>query len=381
MHRVLRNPRALAPDAPYPRELRAILSREALAEASRVIRSWPGYRPTPLVALPRMAAEAGVARIWYKDEATRFGLGSFKALGGAYAVSRLLRREQRSPRDITVTCATDGNHGRAVAWAAQRFGCRAVVYMHERVSAGRVEAIERYGAKVVRTPGNYDESVRQAAADALRNGWMVVSDTSYEGYVEVPRDVMQGYAVMAEEALAQLPAAEWPTHVFVQGGVGGLAASVCAYLWETAAARRPAFVVVEPDKADCLYRSAEAGRPVSVPGELDTVMAGLACGEPSPLAWRVLQPGANAFMTIADAAAIACMRALADGATGDFPVVAGESGVAGLAGMLLAAQSRELGLGAESRVLVFGTEGATDPELYERLVGLPQRQPKSSAGP
>ncbi|HET9576750.1 MAG TPA: diaminopropionate ammonia-lyase [Usitatibacter sp.] len=381
MHRLLRNPRALGREAPYPDRLRAIQSREALAVAAREIRSWPGYHPTPLVALHGMAAAAGVARIWYKDEATRFGLGSFKALGGAYAVRRALDREGRSARDVTVTCATDGNHGRAVAWAAQRFGCRAVIYMHERVSHGRIQAVERYGARVVRTPGNYDESVRRAAAEAKRKGWIVVSDTSYDGYVDVPRDVMQGYALMADEALAQLPASEWPTHVFVQGGVGGLAASVCAFFWETAGPRRPRFIVVEPDKADCLYRSAESGKPVSVPGELDTVMAGLACGEPSLIAWRILEPGADAFITIPDEAAISCMRTLADGADGDFPIVAGESGVAGLAGLLAAAASGDLDLGVESRVLVFGTEGATDPELYRRLLAGDQRQPKSSSGP
>ncbi|MGE5098103.1 MAG: diaminopropionate ammonia-lyase [Betaproteobacteria bacterium] len=381
MHRLLRNPRALGREAPYPDRLRAIQSREALAVAAREIRSWPGYHPTPLVALHGMAAAAGVARIWYKDEATRFGLGSFKALGGAYAVRRALDREGRGARDVTVTCATDGNHGRAVAWAAQRFGCRAVIYMHERVSHGRIQAVEHYGARVVRTPGNYDESVRRAAAEAKRKGWIVVSDTSYDGYVDVPRDVMQGYALMADEALAQLPAAEWPTHVFVQGGVGGLAASVCAYFWETAGPRRPRLIVVEPDKADCLYRSAESGKPVSVPGELDTVMAGLACGEPSLIAWRILEPGADAFITIPDEAAISCMRTLAEGADGDFPIVAGESGVAGLAGLLAAAASGDLDLGAESRVLVFGTEGATDPELYRRLLAGDQRQPKSSSGP
>jgi diaminopropionate ammonia-lyase len=241
------------------------------------------------------------------------------------------------------------------------------------VSQGRRDAIARYGAEVRCVPGNYDDSVRRAAADAAAEGWHVVSDTSYEGYTDVPRDVMQGYAIMVDEALAQLPAGVLPTHVFVQGGVGGLAASVCAHLWETLGESRPRLVVVEPDKADCLYRSAVAGHPVTVVGELDTIMAGLACGEVSLLAWRILEPGADAFMTIGDATAAAFMRILADGRHGDPAIVAGESGVAGLAGAMLAARDARgraaLGLDRDSVVLVFGTEGATDPELYRTIVG------------
>ena len=210
-----------------------------------------------------------------------------------------------------MTCATDGNHGRSVAWGAQTFGCRCVIYVHETVSEGRCRAIAAYGAEVRRVAGTYDDAVRRAAADAAAQGWTVVSDTSYEGYTDVPRDVMQGYSLMVEEALAQ--AATLPSHVFVQGGVGGLAAGVCSYLWERYGAARPRFVVVEPDKADCLYRSAVAGRPTPAEGALDTIMAGLACGEVSILAWRILEQGTDAFMTIGDDAAADCMRLLADG--------------------------------------------------------------------
>jgi diaminopropionate ammonia-lyase len=218
--------------------------------------------------------------------------------------------------------------------------------------------------------------VRQAAQDAARLGRYVVSDTSYPGYMEVPKDVMQGYAVMADEALRQLREAgdgELPTHVFLQGGVGGLAAAVCAHFWEQLGERRPRFIVVEPDKAACLYESARAGKPVAVHGDLDTVMAGLACGEVSLLAWEVLHPGAQAFLTVDDEAALETVRLLASGTYGDAPIVAGESAVAGLTGCLAAladpAVRDVLGLDAGSRVLVFGSEGATDPELYQRIVG------------
>ncbi|MCP1632159.1 diaminopropionate ammonia-lyase [Kerstersia gyiorum] len=383
-------------DAPYGPRQQAILGGEAFRRADAQIRRWPGYCPTPLRDLAGLAQAAGVRQILYKQEAHRFGLGSFKALGGAYAVSRLLLRElgqrlgrddlgiddllsgkyRETTQDITVTCATDGNHGRSVAWGAERFGCQCVIYIHATVSEGRKTAIESYGAQVVRTPGNYDDSVRQAAEDAARLGRFVVSDTSYPGYMEVPKDVMQGYGVMADEALQQLTQSEdggLPTHVFLQGGVGGLAAAVCAHFWEQLGTRRPRFIVVEPDKAACLYESAKAGKPVAVHGELDTVMAGLACGEVSLLAWEILHPGVQAFLTVDDEAALDTVRLLADSPYGDAPLVAGESAVAGLAGALAAladpAARQALGLDANSRVLLFGSEGATDPVLYEQIVG------------
>ena len=286
---------------------------------------------------------------------------------------------------ITISCATDGNHGRSVAWGAQRHGCRCVIYVHARVSAGRVEAIKRYGAEVVRVAGNYDDSVRVAAADAAANGYFVVSDTSYPGYLDVPRDVMQGYTVMVEEILGQMDAPALPTHVFVQGGVGGLAAAVCGHLWERLGARRPKLIVVEPEQAACLYHSAQAGAPVTVNGALDTIMAGLACGEVSTLAWRILDSGAFAFQTVDDAAAMAAMRLLADGGDSDAPIVAGESAVAGLAACIAVAARRDwrgqLGLDADSRVLLIGSEGATDPALFERIVGRPARAVATGKAP
>lgn len=377
----------------YPPDFLPLQSRAAGRRAATEIAAWPGFAPTPLHDLKGLATAAGLGAVYYKDEGGRFGLGSFKALGGAYAVLRLLQdhvataigvvpdsitgadlmagRHAALVRDVTVTCATDGNHGRSVAWGASLFGCRCVIYIHALVSDGRRAAIEAFGAQVVRTAGNYDESVRQAQADAERQGWFVVSDTSYPGYEDVPRKVMQGYAVMAAEALAQCP--QPPTHIFVQGGVGGLAAAVLAHAWETLGAACPTLVVVEPDRADCLRRSAEAGRPVVVDGALDTMMAGLACGEVSLVAWKILSAGAAGFMAIDDDSAAAMMRRLATPAGGDPPVVAGESAVAGLAGALAAredaALAATLGLGPQSRILVFGTEGATDPALYAQIVG------------
>ncbi|MEO3473904.1 diaminopropionate ammonia-lyase [Roseomonas sp. CAU 1739] len=366
-----------------------VLPDSGFRRAREEIASWPGYAQTPLVDLPDAAAAARVGSVHYKDEGGRFGLGSFKALGGAYAVMRLLQAElakrgtanaataaelmagayKDATKAITVCCATDGNHGRSVAWGARLFGAACVIFVHEHVSQGRRDAIAQYGAEIRVVPGNYDDAVREAQKQADANGWFVVSDTSYPGYTEVPRDVMQGYRVMADEAADQIGAA--PTHVFIQGGVGGVAAAVATQM-RARFGNATRVVIAEPDKAACLLASVEAGAPTTITGDLDTLMAGLACGEPSLLAWQELERSAFAVMAVPDDSAVACMKALAARRP---PVVAGESAVAGLAALLLAAREpfarAALGLDDTSRILLFGTEGATDPEVYARLVGPP----------
>jgi diaminopropionate ammonia-lyase len=390
--RALRNPAAAPPAEPYGPERSQTLDQAGFDAAYAEISGWPGYAATPLVRLAALARSLRLARIDYKDERGRFGLGSFKALGGAYAVANVLKRrvaaatgrgdvtarqllsQEFAPivRAATVTCATDGNHGRSVAWGAQLFGCRCVIFVHERVSQGRRDAIARYGAQVREVKGNYDDAVRHAAASAEANGWTVVSDTSYPGYRDIPRDVMHGYGVMAQEIARQLDD-EPPTHVFVQAGVGALAAAICASFWLRWGPRRPLFTVVEPLRADCVYRSIEAGRPVAVGGDLDTVMAGLACGEVSELAWAILRGGVNAAVAVDDGYALEAVRTLARPAAGDAPIVAGETGGAGL-GALLAARDypdirHTLALDASARVLLLGSEGDTDPALYRAIVG------------
>jgi diaminopropionate ammonia-lyase len=359
-----------------------VLPSAGFRRAKAEITSWPGYRPTPLRTV---AGVAGVAQVWIKDEGSRFGLGSFKALGGAYAVVTLLGAElarrgvansvtaadleagryAAAAGAITVACATDGNHGRSVAWGAARFHCRCVIFVHETVSQGRVDAIAGFGARVVRVPGNYDDAVREADRQACDNGWFIVSDTSYAGYTEVPREVMQGYRLMADEAADQWTGPD-PTHVFVQAGVGGAAAAVSVQLrarYDTA----PLLVVVEPDRAACLLASARAGARTVVPGELETTMAGLACGEPSLLAWQELERAAYAFMSISDGAAVDSLRFLAGAG-----LAVGESGVAGLAALRLAMASsaamEALRLTADSRILLFGTEGVSDPVVYDNVL-------------
>ena len=374
--------------ADYPSELLEIASLEKSRLAVAEISRWPGYQPTPLYQLASLAQDTGVDKIFYKDESQRFNLKSFKALGGAYAVARQLQariyqhcgqnasidellgdRYQSIIDEVVISCATDGNHGRSVAWGCQMFGCRCVIYIHRDVSAGRQQAMQALGADVIRIDGNYDASVKQADNEASLHHRIIVSDTSYPGYMEIPKDVALGYTVMLAEAVEQMQGSI-PTHVFIQAGVGGLAAAVCAYFWELWGEQRPRFIVVEPEQANCLQQSARAGKPVAVEGDLDTLMAGLSCGEVSTLAWEILKPGANDFMTVSEDAVAHWMRMLANG---EPAIEAGESAIAGLAALVAArddkAMSSTLGLNESSRIFVIGTEGATDAELYRELVG------------
>lgn len=386
------NSRAASATEPYGSERSGVMSQAGFAAAYAEITQWPGYVPTALVQLPGLAQTLGLGALYYKDESKRFSLKSFKALGGAYAVFRLIQQAVAreygyvpTPGDIlsgryrdlisklTVTCATDGNHGRSVAWGAQTFGCRCVIYVHAQVSQGRADAIAAFGARVERVDGNYDDSVRYAAQQANEHGWTVVSDTTYEGYRDIPIDVMHGYGVMAQEIIEAMRD-EPPTHVIVQAGVGAFAAAVCASFWLAWGARRPRFVVVEPQAAACVFESGLADELVAVLGDLDTVMAGLACGEVSPVAWEILRTGANDFVRIEDRFALQGMTLLAKPSSSDPPIVSGETGAAGL-GMLLALQQSAhlkgaLGIHHDSRVLLLGSEGDTDPEIYREVVGL-----------
>ncbi|MBN9512542.1 MAG: diaminopropionate ammonia-lyase [Alphaproteobacteria bacterium] len=363
--------------------------------AAREVERFLGHRynhaETPLHSLPGLAAQLGLASLHIKDEGQRLGLGSFKALGGSYAVIRLVLEEasRRLGRTVdvgelhdaavkaiaatmTFACATDGNHGRSVAQGAALVGARSVIFVHGGVSDRRVAAIARFGAEMVRVEGTYDDSVIEAARVANEKGWTIVSDTSWPGYERIPLLVMQGYTAIVHEALRQL--ADPPTHVFVQAGVGGVAAAIAGYLALALGDNRPRFVVVEPARAACLFETAKAGHLVKIAHGEPTVMAMLECYEPSRVAWRVLARAADAFMTVEEEDAVAAMNRLARPAGGDPVIVGGESGVAGLAGLTRAATIPELGaklaLDRSSRVLVINTEGATDPVRYAELVGL-----------
>ncbi|MGB5985229.1 MAG: diaminopropionate ammonia-lyase [Desulfobacterales bacterium] len=359
-------------------------------------RQLPGYKPTPLLRLERLARTWGFTDIFVKDEGPRFGLNAFKVLGGSYAVARLICKKLGHPLSevpyaqlvsdevreqvgqITLTTATDGNHGRGVAWAAERLGQKAVIYMPKGSAPARVAAIRSHGAEVTVTDLNYDDAVRLACAKAEENGWYVVQDTAWEGYTEVPLWIMQGYMTMCAEAVDQLRAEDaHPTHIFVQAGVGALAGSVVGYLAQVYRQPRPKFIIMEPNNAACIFSSAAAGdsKPHAVKGDLDTIMAGLACGEPNPLSWEILRDVPSGYVSCADFLAANGMRILANPLRGDERVISGESGAIGV-GLMDALANRAdfeglkdaLEIGPDSTLLCFSTEGATDPVNYRDII-------------
>lgn len=337
--------------------------------ACDTIRRWKGYAPTPLYSLAVCAEHYQVGSLMYKDEGPRFGLDSFKALGGAYAIECLLARQALSDQgraDFTVATATDGNHGRSVAWGAQRAGCRAKIFVHRHVSEQRIAAIARYGAEVIRVDGNYDDSVHACSEQAAQHNWHIVSDTSWPGYTDTPRQVMAGYTVIMREIMQQADGEPF-THLILPAGVGALAAAISAafvqynnYL--------PRIIIVESEHCDCLRQSIAADRVISLNIGKETIMAGLSCGEPSLLAWEILSAVASDFVAISDDSIAAMMRLLAKNG-----IVGGECAVAGLALLTAAATDHHwcnaLDLTADSHILLLGSEGASDAGQYHYLTG------------
>ena len=369
----------------YPQELMEIFSDELFDTASTEIPNWPGYGLTPLRSLDGLASVLNFNAVHYKDESGRFGLGSFKALGGAYAVMRVLSAQtglapsdirtgaaKKAVGELTVAAATDGNHGRSVAWGAGKAGCQCRIYIHRGVSDGRRRVMEELGATVTRTAGDYDDSVRVCARDAAAHAWQVVSDTSYPGYDQIPRDVMAGYGLMVTEILSQL--SQPPSHMILQAGVGGLAAALAARFWLECGEERPRLIVVEADRAPSLLKSAQVGKLHTVSISEETIMAGLSCGEVSPLAWEVLWRCADHFVTVADEFVAPAMRCLASGELGGGNIEGGECSTAGLIALIAIATDQKLrgefSLNQDSRVLLIGSEGATDPELYHSIVAV-----------
>ena len=360
--------------------------------------SFPQYTTTPLTRLDRMAAYLGLKEVYVKDESYRFGLNAFKVLGGSFAMARFIASE--TGRDVselpyavltsdklreefgqaTFFTATDGNHGRGVAWAANRLGQKAVVHMPKGSTQTRLENIAKEGAQVDIQEMNYDDCVRLAAKEAEETSrGVIVQDTAWDGYEEIPSWMMQGYGTMAMEAGEQLKdyGCDRPTHVFVQAGVGSLAGAVVGYFTNLYPDNPPTFVVVEADAAACLYKGAAAGDgdPRIVDGDMQTIMAGLACGEPNTISWDILKNHVKVFIAAPDWVAASGMRMLAAPIKGDAPVTSGESGAApfgALAAMMTMEEYRdlkhEIGLDENSRVLLFSTEGDTDPERYKNIV-------------
>jgi diaminopropionate ammonia-lyase len=360
--------------SPPRRVPQSLFQRADFAQQRAFFAARPDLSPTPLRALPGLAHHLGVGALEIKDETARFGLNAFKAVGATFAVETLRERGKIREGD-TLVCASEGNHGRAVARAARDADCFARVYMAETVAPARVAAVQAEGAVVVPVRGTYDDAVRVMAAEALANGWAVISDTSWPGYDEIPRLIMLGYTRLLDEADAASPAAHTPDAIFVQGGVGGLLGAVASWVHWRYDSARPRIVCVEPAAAACLQRSAQHGAPTTLAGPFDTIMGGLRCGEVSPAAFDAVLSLVDAYVAIEDDWALDAIRLLAEPAPGDPPIRAGASGAAALGGLLATLRDPtlddlrdRLSLGPTSRVLMFVTEGVTDPDVFQRAL-------------
>ncbi|MCP4748008.1 MAG: diaminopropionate ammonia-lyase [Desulfobacteraceae bacterium] len=371
-------------------------SQDTAAVVKSFHQKLPGYKPTDLVRLNQLAKSWKAGDIFVKDESTRFDLKAFKVLGGSYAVARLMCKKlgldieqigydylvsdqvRQQIGQITFTTATDGNHGRGIAWAAQQLGQQAVIYMPKGAARSRIENIRSHGAKVEVTDLNYDDAVRLCCENAEKNGWYVVQDTAWEGYTEIPLWIMQGYITMCSEAIEQMASMDTqPTHVFVQAGVGALAGAIVGYLANKFRDNSPRFIVMEPARAACILASAGSSdnTPQPVGGDHETIMAGLACGEPNIIAWDILRDFSCCYLSCEDYVAANGMRILANPLEGDKAVESGESGAIGI-GLLdllvnndrLEPLRRQLKIDSDSKLLFFNTEGATDPENWQNIV-------------
>jgi diaminopropionate ammonia-lyase len=357
----------------YPRQS-SFLTEQEQSSVQTFFSSHQQFSPTPLRHLTSLAAELEIGDILLKDESERAGLDSFKILGVAYAVGRLLELGKLARGSILV-CASEGNHGRAVARVGAENGFKVKVYVAADTSQARIDAIRHEQAEVIPVAGNYDDAVRIAAQNAAEHGWQVISDTSWPGYEEVPALIMTGYAQLMNEAEVQWSPGPAPDVVIVQAGVGSFAASVAGWLRERYGANGPFLVVCEPTSAASLMESFRAGKMMSLPGPFDTMAAGLRCGVVSALAWREISQLADAFVAIDDEYLARAVRLLAFPRGRDPKVTSGPSGASGLGGLLAIVRDSSLKkvrqmlrLDQTSRVFVINTEGATDAQLYKRIV-------------
>lgn len=361
--------------------------------------SFPEYQATPLVNLKHLAKELNVSNIYVKDESYRFGLNAFKVLGGSYCIAnyiaekagisidemtyeRLLSEEIRNKTgDLTFITATDGNHGRGIAWTANRLKQNSIVYMPKGSAKERLDNIKALATNACITEYNYDDTVRKATKDAQESNWILVQDTSWDGYEQIPKWIMQGYLTLGNEIVHQLNDEDFelPTHIFLQAGVGSMAAAIAAFFVDVYknSGKTPIITIVEPDKADCFYKTAAAndGKIHIVDGEMKTIMAGLACGEPCTIAWDILKEFAEFYISMPDEPAANGMRRLGHPLDGDTKIISGESGASAIGFVIEVLQNPELQpikeqlrLNSKSRILCISTEGDTDKENYKKIV-------------
>ncbi|MDA9606333.1 diaminopropionate ammonia-lyase [Candidatus Pelagibacter sp.] len=342
------------------------LPEQFIDEAIEAISSWDNYAPTPLIKLNKLNEELKFKNIYYKDEDKRFNLKSFKALGGAFAVYKIASKK----KDITVSTATAGNHGRSVAWGAQRLGVKCKIFISEFVSESRAEAMRNLDAEVIRVQGNYDNSLKECIEQSNKNNWEIVQDVSWEGYKEVPKLIMAGYTIMVKEIIDEIDKNSI-THVFLQAGVGGMAAAMIAGFAKLSKTI-PQFIIIEPENADCVFQSIKNKKPTTVDIKKETVMGGMSCGDVSSIAWEILKNSANYCLTIPDEAISTAVALLAEKRLSDEKIIGGECAVPGVIALIGSFNNKEyldkLELNEQSNVLLFGCEGLTDNAMYQKLL-------------
>ena len=347
-------------------EILNYITKDQIDEAHSTISKWESYKPTPLLLLNKLSKELNLNRIYYKDESKRFDLKSFKALGGAYAVEKVTKGN----KEITVSTATAGNHGRSVAWGAKRLGLKCKIFISEFVSEARGKAMESLGAEVVKVKGNYENSLIECIKQSTENDWQIVQDVAWKDYMVVPTLTMAGYSVMMKEIVDQINN-ESITHVFLQAGVGGMAgamvAGVARYLKNI-----PKIIVVEPDSAACVMKSIESGKIEKVQIVRESLMGGMSCGEPSLVPWKILKKSVNNCISLPDDDIGKAMKLFANASFGNDKIIAGENAAPGVISLIACCNDEKIknsiNLDSNSNVLLIGCEGDTDQEMYQKLI-------------
>ncbi len=342
------------------------LPEKFIDEAIYSITNWNNYLPTPLIKLNKLSRELNIKEIFYKDEDKRFNLKSFKALGGAFAVNKIKNKKG----NVIIATATAGNHGRSVAWGAKRLGLKCKIFISEFVSEARAVAMRNLESEVIRVKGNYEDSLKECIKQSTKNNWEIVQDVSWEGYEETPKFIMAGYTVMIKEIIDQIKD-DKITHVFLQAGVGGMAASIIAGFAKFSK-NIPKFIIVEPEKADCVLKSIKNEKPTSVKISEETIMGGMSCGDVSTVAWKILKTSTNNCLTITDDAISTVVAMLAKAKLSNKKIIGGECAVPGIIALISLFKNKDyinkLDLNSDSKILLFGCEGLTDKKMYKKLL-------------
>jgi len=342
------------------------LPNKYMEEAVKTICSWETYKPTPLVELNKLSNYLNVNKIYYKDEGFRFHLKSFKALGGAFAVDKIVKETKTN----TVATATAGNHGRSVAWGAQKLGINCKIFISEFVSEERASAMRELGAEVIRVKGNYDASLKECLRKSKENNWEIVQDVSWENYMDVPKYIMAGYSIMIKEIIDELKD-EKITHVFLQAGVGGMAAAAIAGFAKFSK-YVPSFIIVEPEDAECVLESIKNSKPTSINIKKESIMGGMSCGDVSAVAWDILKNSSNYCLSISDQGIASTVALLSNEEFSKNKIIAGECGVPGIISLISLMKDQEkikdIGINKNSKILLIGCEGLTDQKMYDQLL-------------